>query len=41
MVEWVLNALRHQRFGTMGLLDALQLIVVLNALRHQRFGTWC
>ena len=45
----VLNALRHQRFGTyFGVYRRkyLSKIKVLNALRHQRFGTyeaaaWC
>ncbi len=37
---FVLNALRHQRFGTAhSCLLVSWLIAVLNALRHQRFGT--
>ena len=35
----VLNALRHQRFGTPPTRNPFQGIHVLNALRHQRFGT--
>ena len=36
----VLNALRHQRFGTNRLVyDIGWRYIVLNALRHQRFGT--
>ena len=36
----VLNALRHQRFGTFfSKLKAAGNLIVLNALRHQRFGT--
>ncbi len=36
----VLNALRHQRFGTCSRSKAIITKIVLNALRHQRFGTW-
>ena len=35
----VLNALRHQRFGTADSSSASRTTLVLNALRHQRFGT--
>ena len=35
----VLNALRHQRFGTSRIIISIILNQVLNALRHQRFGT--
>ncbi len=38
-IAFVLNALRHQRFGTQQAQGANPLPEVLNALRHQRFGT--